>query len=430
MRKTGFLILVLATVAVVLATFHVQHEPGDMVSRKDLLFPGLDSRLDRAAEVQIGKGESSFVLHRQGEASWHVRERADYPANRAKIYELLLGSAGLQRLEEKTHNPKRYGQLGLAWPDESEADEDGTVGKDDRPMRIAIRDGEGQLLAGFFLGKRSASKGRRSLDEMYVRIRDDPTVWLVEGSLPLGDGVTDWLQKDILKLDHQRIQEVRITHTDGEEVTVRKDDRDATDYHIVELPETAEPKSPYTVNSIATRMANLTLQDVRKKQDVDLSTRKPGATVRITTFGGPRIIMSTWESGEDILVRLDAHFDPQWHLPSEPQPGDATSGITPSDRPGIGDITTKPASDSGKVEAGEAEAKAIGGISIWTVSDDPGKTHHPATGVPTVDPKGRTNTDAAKEAADLAERWRDWVYVLPKYRLDSLTKRMSDLVKE
>ncbi|MBT8421347.1 MAG: DUF4340 domain-containing protein [Gammaproteobacteria bacterium] len=410
MRKIRTLfILALATVAVVWAAFYVlQRDTGERIAEKAPLFPALGSQLNQAAELRIGKGEFSFTLRRQGENSWRIQERADYPADLPKIHELLLGSANLQRLEEKTRNPERYSQLGLA--ETGEKDDADKVA-----MQIAIRDDKDQLLADFFVGKRTVAKSRRSRHEMYVRTRDDPTVWLVEGNLPHGDKVTHWLQKDILQLDHEHIQAVRITHADGETVTIRKNDRDAFDYYIVGLPETAKPRSTHIVNGIAIGMADIELLDVQKEQNAALSDKAPGATVLITTFDGMLITMTTWRSGENILARLAADFDPEWDREPKPRKGEKKAAPTTlSDHGSIGNIGIKAASDVGKA----------GDIGIRTGSGAGNMVTR------TIDLKGRRNADfIKKEAAELAERWRDWIYILPGYRMDKLTKRMSDLVK-
>nr|VFJ65779.1 MAG: protein of unknown function (DUF4340) [Candidatus Kentron sp. FW] len=386
MHKPGsFLVLMLVTVVVVLAAVFVQWEPTRTVMEEKHLFPELAGQLNKAAHVRIGKGESAIGLRRQGEDSWDMPDRSGYPADLAKIHELLLGVAGLERLEQKTSNPTRYEQLGFG---------------DEDVMRIVIEDEDGQSLASFLLGKRGAAKGRRARDEMYVRIQGDPTVWLVEGNLPHGSGITDWLQRDILILEQTRIRDVRIAHPDGEEVIIKRDDRKATDYRLVGLPSGAEPKSAYTINSIASNMAKLRLQDVRGIRELDLSNGELGAKILLTTFDGMRVTIETWQVGEDVLARLDAGFDAALVQP-EPE-GDQSQGRESS--PGKEDAAE--ATDAGKDR------------EVANAGDGSPKSEQPDA------------ESVEKEAAALSERWRDWAYILPEYRLDNLTKRMSDLIEE
>nr|VFK68209.1 MAG: protein of unknown function (DUF4340) [Candidatus Kentron sp. UNK]VFK72989.1 MAG: protein of unknown function (DUF4340) [Candidatus Kentron sp. UNK] len=390
MRKSGsFVVFALATVAVVLAAVYVQREPGGADMENGLLFPGLRERLEQAVRVRIEKGEFMTELRRQEKDSWRVRDRGDYPADLAKIHELLLGTAGLERLERKTSNPDRYARLGLA-----EATD-----KDAGAMRIVIQDDEETSLADFQIGKRGAAKGRRARDEIYVRMASDPVVWLVEGNLPYGSETMDWLQGEILTLEKARIRAVRITHPDGKEVVVERSDRKATDYRLLGLPKGAEPKSVYTVNSIASDMARLRLQDVRSIEDVGLSKGKPGAKVLLTTFDGMRVAMETWQVGEDVFSRFDAGFDAALVAP-----------VAKSDESQQERKTEKIAIAGKDTEKGSGEGEK-----------EP----------PTTKPKQRYDAASVKKEADeLAEQWRDWVYILPKYRLNSLTRRMSDLIKE
>nr|VFJ47953.1 MAG: protein of unknown function (DUF4340) [Candidatus Kentron sp. FW]VFJ51668.1 MAG: protein of unknown function (DUF4340) [Candidatus Kentron sp. FW] len=386
MHKPGsFLVLMLVTVVVVLAAVFVQREPTRTVMEEKHLFPGLAEQLNKAAHVRIGKGESAIGLRRQKEDSWGVPDRNGHPADVAKVHELLLGVAGLERLEQKTGNPKRYGQLGF--------------GNED-VMRIVIESEDGQSLADFLLGKRGAAKGRRARDEMYVRVQGDPTVWLVEGNLPHGSGITDWLQRDILILEQTRIRDVRIIHPDGEEVIIKRGDRKTTDYRLVNLPSGAEPKSAYAINSIASNMAKLRLQDVRSIRELDLSNGEPGAKILLTTFDGLRVTIETRQVGEDVFARLDAGFDAALVQP-EPE-GDQSQGK--ESPPGKEDVAemTDAEKDQGIASAGNGAPKSE-------------------------QPDARS---VEEEAAALSKQWRDWAYILPEYRLGNLTKRISDLIKE
>jgi hypothetical protein len=285
------------------------------------------------------------------------------------------------------------------------------------------------LLTNFFVGKRHAAKGRYSRDRMYARIQDDPTVWLVEGNLPRADEVTDWLQKDILKLNPDRIQEVRITHADRQKVTIRKVDRNALNYYIVGLPKTAKPRPTYVINAIATDMASIQLQDVRKKPEGDLPVGKPSATVLLTTFDDMRVTIEIWRTGEDILARFDADFDPESNRQSEPleRKGEKNRKSTAFYRGNVGSIGAVAISDFGKTGSGADIHGTIGNIGILTA---PESRKHGNTGIQGTDSKYGANTDSVKEEADqLARYWRDWIYILSESHADKLTKRMNDLTE-
>nr|VFK30463.1 MAG: protein of unknown function (DUF4340) [Candidatus Kentron sp. MB]VFK34406.1 MAG: protein of unknown function (DUF4340) [Candidatus Kentron sp. MB]VFK76713.1 MAG: protein of unknown function (DUF4340) [Candidatus Kentron sp. MB] len=393
MNKPGnFLLLAAITVVVVFAAIHVQRGPEQTATQQTLLFPELHEKLNRAAHIRLARGESVIQLHRQKEGAWGVPARANYPAALDKIHELLLGTARLQRLEQKTSNPERYHRLGLT---ETRDDSNHNGGA----LRITIQDQQKETLADLFLGKRSAAKGRRGREEMYARLPDDPTVWLVEGNLPYADETTDWLQENILTFDQARIRAVHITHPDGEQVIVQRVDPKATDYQLIDLPEGAKPKSTYVINGIASDMANLRLQDVRALKELDLSSGKPGAQILLTTFDGMRITMKTQRTGQETLARFEAGFDAAL-VYSEPE-------IEPS--------------QPEKAEAGEpgkdaAQDKKTQPLAIQTPSDKPEK---------------RRDADTVKKEAELlSAKWRDWAYILSEHHLNNLTKRISDLIEK
>lgn len=406
MRGISVSFLALAAVAVISATLYLQYKPGEITLENQLLFPNLGKQLDRIVEVKFEKGASSFTLHRKGEDLWLVQERAGYPADSAKVRGLLLGTAGLRRIEEKTKNPERYVRLGLA-----EAKEKGR--EDKQAARITLwSEEETQPLADFFLGRHGIAKGRRSLEEMYVRVQGDPMAWLVEGNLPHDHEVAGWLKKDILTLDPERIREVRVTRADGKVITIEKNDPSVFDYHVTGVPKTAGSMSTRAINGIPIAMAKLQLQDVRRRQETDFTIWKTGASVRLTTFDGMRISMMLWSSGEEFLLRIDAAFDPGEARQPEPDPrkGPRAAGLPSfghADSGGIGNIGA-PSILSGVKEAGNI---GIGG---------PGSRKKPPPGKEAV----------KKEATELAGRWNDWVYVLPRNPMGGLIQWRADPVQK
>ncbi|MEA3172959.1 MAG: hypothetical protein QOF42_370, partial [Gammaproteobacteria bacterium] len=87
-----------------------------------LLFPTLAAQVNSVTEVAVMKGSPNPVLsvHKQGER-WTVAERADYPADLAKLRRLLLSLTDAKIIEEKTSNPASYPVIGVEDPLKSEA---------------------------------------------------------------------------------------------------------------------------------------------------------------------------------------------------------------------------------------------------------------------------------------------------------------------
>ncbi|MBW8054689.1 MAG: hypothetical protein FVQ76_05175 [Nitrospira sp.] len=101
-------------------------------------------------------------------------------------------------------------------------------------------------------------------------------------------------------------------------------------------------------------------------------------SVEITTFDGLRVTMHTRKNGKENLAWFSAAFDP---------------ALVYED--------TKPEKTETGSEAQDADEQT-----------------------------GLKATDAVKQEAEtLNTRWQGWVYVVPQYRVDSVAKKKSDLIK-
>ena len=358
-HKRALTILAVATVLVVVTAIVARQETTSTPKYEEKLFPELLGQINNTAEI-IGTSKDGLFTLFARDGRWLVKEKHGYPANPDKVHQLLVGLSQLQRIEPKTNNPELYSKIGV---------EDVSV-NGARSLRITLKSADGQVLADLLVGNRKFSKANPNLQEYFVRVAGEARAWLVEGKISDEKSVLNWLERDVLALDPGRVREVRVTHADGQEVVVQREDPSVADYKLVGLPDDAEVE-PYTVNSIANGLTNLTLDDVKPAADLSFSGKRP-LTVELITFDGLRVNMQSLKDGKQHLARFRAEFD--------------SSSVAPS-------------------REGKNENK-----------------HAPETGL--------MKPDAVKKEVDtLNARWGDWVYVIPGYRIDSLTKKKSDLLK-
>ncbi|HYZ39568.1 MAG TPA: hypothetical protein VE687_02965, partial [Stellaceae bacterium] len=97
MQKRGLIPLVAATVVLVALAIFAVASSNRGVSRAASgrpAFPALAAKLDDVASVSIMHDGSSLSFVRDGD-SWLVSERGNYPANAAKVRQLMLTMADL-----------------------------------------------------------------------------------------------------------------------------------------------------------------------------------------------------------------------------------------------------------------------------------------------------------------------------------------------
>ena len=372
MRSTkALVVLALITLAVVVTALISRQAPRSHAPEHSLLLPDLLGVINDVVTIRGTGGAGSFTLERD-ESSWRINEKSNYPAAPSKVRQFLIGMTRLQRLEAKTQNPELHGKLGVT--DEGDGETES--------IRVRLDTATANTVAEVIMGKRAPSKADPARTELYVRLPNDPQVWLVEGVLPDYRTPKDWLDEEIFKIDPQRIRQVQVVHSDGETVTVRRRDRSATDYELVERPPQAEIGAAYDLNSIATSLANLRLEDVKPANEIAEETGDLAA--ELTTFDGLRLTLQTFKLDDASYIRLKASFDPAVIEPAE------------------------------------------------EVSDSEEQTGKPS---PTDDQGGEgreleSPESVEEEVVRVNSRVADWVYQLPDWRLESLAKRTSDLLKQ
>lgn len=365
-RKT-ILVLAAVTGVVALAAIFSKQDSSAIPGQGEPLFPELMAQINDARQVSGISGDGSFTIKRR-DNGWVVEEKSNYPADADKVHRLLLGTAQLTRIEPKTRKPELYAQLGV-----EDVDADGS-----QSLKFTLKNAGGDELADFILGTRRPATGNPNLSEYFVRVPGNPQTWLVEGKLPDDKNPINWVDREILELDSKRVRAVRVTHANGGEIIVRRPDPSADDFELVGLPKGAQIKDVYAVNGIGNGLTNLSLDDVKSASAIRQDKKKAAMSVEITTFDGLRVTMHTRKNGKENLAWFTAAFDP---------------ALVYED--------TKVAKTETGSEAQDADEQT-----------------------------GLKATDAVKQEAEtLNTRWQGWVYVVPQYRVDSVAKKKSDLIK-
>jgi hypothetical protein len=313
LRGRAFTVLAVVTAVVVAGASMTLNRETSLPQAGTLLFPELLERVNDVTRVEVTGGGNSFTLARTGRGAWTAPARDGYPLIGDKVHRLLVGAAGLQRLEPKTSNPERFQELGLRDPDTADA----------RSVRFRLLDAADAVLAELIVGERRPARGDASRSEYFVRVPDEQRVWLVLGTLPdTVDAVEEWLRPDIATIAEERVARVRVTHPDGEVVTVEKDEPGAESFRYRELPSGAEVGDTWKVNDLGRLLGDLRLEDVTA---ADERSDAPGSrAVVLETFDGLRVRMALSGSGDQATATLDAEFDAALRAAGE----DANSGPT------------------------------------------------------------------------------------------------------
>jgi Domain of unknown function (DUF4340) len=369
----------------------------DTQTGAQVLFPELKSRLNDLNAVTITDADGTITLQREAEGDsaagrWVSSAHDGYPADTGKLRQLLLAIADAQKLEQKTADPELYERLGVADPRE-----DGGNG-------VLVSATGDEAAVSVILGDTAQREFR------YARLPDENQSWLIDQNPDLPDDSTGWLLPEIVDIAADRIQSVIIRHADGEEVRIRKENADAADFEVENIPEGRELRYPSVANGIGGVPGDLTLQDVRSG---DL-TGEDATVAEFRTFDGLKLVVrigtrageTSGEDGNDDGATADE--EEHW-ITVEASAGDAAA-----DSPGAAESQEQAeeaeASEADQPESGEGEASGEAAAGEQEASED--------------------KPDPAEEAAEINDRVSGWSYSIASYKADQLTRRLTDLLSE
>ena len=379
MRLMGLVVLVGVTAGAVAGArkvlFDAKNAEGATESTS-LLLPDLLARVNDVAEVAVETTDETATLTRK-DGEWVLAERGDFPATFDKVKGAIMALAHLEIEEPKTAKPENHAKLGVEDPSAPESES----------KRVTLRDASGTELAAVIVGD---TKYRSGSQAGYVRRNGEDQVYLCAGRIDVQANPTHWVEKEIIRLDRERVAEIEIRHHDGEEVLIGRSAEDENTFEVQNLPEGREERNVGVANGVGTALSYLGLDDVRPAAEVDF-TAEPVATSVFRCDDGLVVTADIAKFEEKSWIRLSTAFEPV-----EEAVGPAPEA-EPSDTEAVEGET---AEGEGDVE-GEEEAE-----------DAP-------------DPDA-----VRKEAEELAARFAGWAYAIPDYKVNAIARRMADLLKE
>ena len=363
----SILILAAVTAIVVGAVLSVDRESSTAARSGEIVFPGLLDQVNSVVRVRVTGNEGKFTLTRDRD-TWVVEEKERYAADPDRVHKLLLGAAGMKRVEPKTSNPELYPKLWLEDPSSKES----------KSVRFVLENASDAELANWVLGDRRPSKSDASRTELYIRVADDPLAWLVEGSVPGGQKIIDWLDRPVARIDRERLRAVEVVHADGTVIAVNKSLPADADFALRDIPADREADSQYRINDIGRVLEDLRFEDVAPSSSLDFAGSLD-KQVQATTFDGLRVHLETVMRDGEAWAQLRAEFD---------------EGLVEK---------SEDAAEASKDEAGAAPG------------DTPGSL--------------RSADEVRAEAERLNARWKGWAYELPSFKRDYIAKRIDELTR-
>ena len=283
-------IIAALTVIVVIAAVVVSQQRAPQTSReKTSLFPELAEQINDVSELVIHDGETTLTVQRVSDG-WGIAEADDYPALVDDVKQTVLAVSGLQVVAQKTSNPDLYKRLGVEDPDSKGA-----------TSHLLTVKSNGEELARLIVGETRRSKSASSAPGLYVRIPGQKHTLLVEGRLSVSADIIQWIKRDIVNIEGDRVSAVHIQPAGGQQVRLERAEP-GDDLVLQNIPDGKEQQSEYLISRMATILENIYVDDVRREDGFDYS--RPDAVINVTTFDGLVADVEAVKSGEHTYARF------------------------------------------------------------------------------------------------------------------------------
>ena len=285
MKPRNFLFLLVLTAvtagAAVAVLVNERVRGGDPVAGA-MLYPGLLDRVNDIDFVEVSTTADGTVSARRKDGRWGVVQRHGYPADFKMLSRMLYDLARLELIEPRTGKPALYPKIRVEDLGDRSA----------QSIRIAAKAG-GETVADLLVG---FARPEELGGGVFVRRSGEAQSWLAKGDFQPVQLLTRFLQRNIANVEQRRIHRTRLTHADGETVTVSKAGPEETVWTLEEpLPEGRKAKANHELSPLTSWLDFLIFDDVRPAAEVDFS--KPLVSGRFVTFDG--LVVEVKMAGQD-----------------------------------------------------------------------------------------------------------------------------------
>jgi hypothetical protein len=350
MSQRALLIVAIIAAALLALVVFAPDTANSPATQRSLLLPELAPQLENVEQVDvIGPGAQPIATLLKTEQGWTVRERDGYAADLSKIRTLLVALSEAHTIEAKTADPNYYERLGVQSMDQADA----------TGVAVGASYGGGALPT-VILGDSVGASYR------YARRADQAGSFLIDRSPEVPRDTSQWLVTDIMDIRGTRIQQVTISHEDGEQLLVSKTSSTQNNFDVANVPEDRELLYPGVANVIGNSLRELKFEDVAAAQPQDAGT---ASVTEFKTFDGLVVTVSAVPDGEEYWLSFAASFD----------------------------------ADQAIAFASEAVDEPLAGAAA--------------------------GADPRQEVEEINARLANWRYRIASHQHDQMTRRMADLLK-
>ena len=264
---------------------HREHQQSEQPGA--VLFPDLTASLDAVTEIRMSKGDGSRTTLRKDGSGWTVVER-QFPADGARVRELLLGLTGMKVVEPKTSDPANYARLGVEAPDSATATS--TL------VEIVAGAKTWPLIVGH------GAEGR----SIYVRKPAEKASALVEPSVSVDPDPKRWINRQLTDIRGESVHDIAVRPAGSPAYLLTRARRGDTDLTLSPVPRGRTAANSMAINGQADALTAFNFDDLRPAP-----ATTPAAVDRATfrTFDGQVFEFIGRKESDKAFVSVNASRD-------------------------------------------------------------------------------------------------------------------------
>lgn len=277
------LLLTLATVVVALAVLFARRDAGTTAPATTPLLTGFDAAAVTSLRISGAAGRPVATIERT-RTGWTLGERDGYPADAARVRQLLETLRALHPVERKTADPARHAVLGVEDPREPGAE----------GLRLDIV--SGTTTRSLVVGRRAATLGT------YVRLADDPQAYAVLPELELPRDTTLWLERTLVRVPGREVAAIEVKPAGEAMYRLRRDASDPAHLRFENIPRGRAPYDEAIADPQAALLEGFIIDDVHRAT----GTWERSAAATYSTVDGLIVRLAGRRDGNRCRVRLEA----------------------------------------------------------------------------------------------------------------------------
>jgi uncharacterized protein DUF4340 len=223
------------------------------------VFSDLTPALAQVSEIRFSKGDGSKTTLRKESSGWTVVER-QYPADAARVRDLLMGLTNLKIVERKTSDPANYAKLGVEAPDTPTA------------ASTLVEVIAGQKTWALIVGKNAAGRA------VYARKPGEAPSLLVEPALTVDPDQKRWIDRLLVDIPGANVHDISVKLADGGSYRLSRAKPADPDLVLSPVPKGRAAASNMSLNGQADALTGFNFDDLRA------APATPAAKVDRATF--------------------------------------------------------------------------------------------------------------------------------------------------